>query len=124
MTIYSLQPKIRKKHIYCKIKKAMYGLKQATLLAYNYLKHNLAPHDYALIPLTSGSWKNTTCRIVFCLCIDDFGIKYYNKDDDIHLITTLQQFYKFSIDWSVAYYCGLNIKWHHHQQYVDVSMPK
>ena len=66
----------------------MYGLKQAELLAYNFLKYNLATHGYARIPHTSGLWKHTTRRIIFCLCIDDFGIKYYNKDDAIHLITT------------------------------------
>ena len=53
-----------------------------------------------------------------------FGIKYYIKDDVIHLITTLQQFYKVSIDWSGAHYYGLNIKWNYNQQYVDLSVPK
>ena len=53
-----------------------------------------------------------------------FGIKYYIKDDVIHLITTLQQFYKVSIDWSGVHYCGLNIKWNYKQQYVDLSMLK
>ena len=62
----------------------MCGLKQAALLAYNFFKHNLAPHFYAPIPYTSGLWKHTTRRIVFCLCIDEYGIKYYNKDDDLH----------------------------------------
>ena len=38
------------------------------------------------------------------------------KDDGIHLITTLHQFYKVSIDWSGAHNCGLNIKWHYHRQ--------
>ena len=115
MTKYNLQPKIQNHYIYCKIKKGMYGLKQAALLAYNFLKHNLIPHGYAPIPHASGLWKHTTCHIIFCLCIDDFGIKYYNKDDAIHLITTLQQFYKVSIDWSSAHYCGLNIKWNNNQ---------
>ena len=68
----------------------MYGLKQAALLAYNFLKQNTVPHSYAPIPHISGWWKYTTRYIVFRLCIDDFGIKYYNKDDAIHLITTLQ----------------------------------
>ena len=34
---YNLQRKIKNNYVYCKIKKGMYGLKQAALLAYNFL---------------------------------------------------------------------------------------
>ena len=88
MEKYHLHTKIKDNYIYYKIKKGMYGLKQASLLAYMFLKHNLAPHVYTPIPHTSGCWKHTTRRIVFCLCIDGIGIKYYNKDDALPLITT------------------------------------
>ena len=71
----------------------MYGLRQATLLAYNFLQHNLAPFRYKPISYTTGLWKHETRNIVFCLCIDDFGIQYYNKNDFNHLIQALQQFY-------------------------------
>ena len=37
MEKYHLDTKIKNNYIYCKIKKGMYGLKQATLLAYNFL---------------------------------------------------------------------------------------
>ena len=94
MEIYHLHTKIKNNYIYCKINEGMYGLKEAALLAYSFLKHNLAPHGYEPIPHTSDLWKHTTCRIVFCLCIDDFGIKYYNKDDALHLITIYNNFTK------------------------------
>ena len=43
---YDLTKKHNNYYIYCKIIKGMYGLKQAALLAYNYLKINLAPYGY------------------------------------------------------------------------------
>ena len=39
-------------------------------------------------------YENTPHVALSSVCDDDFGIKYDNKDDVIHLITTLQQFYK------------------------------
>ena len=49
---YGLRNKIHKGYVYCKIKKGMYGLKQAALLAFEQLKKNLAPHGSdRLLPL-------------------------------------------------------------------------
>ena len=77
----------------------MYSLKQVALLAYNFLKQTLEPHGYFPIPHITGTWKHKHRRIVFCLCVDDFGVKYYDKKHDVqHLINTLQRFYKVSID--------------------------
>ncbi len=108
------------------IKKGMYGLKQAALvLAYNFLKKNLAPHDgYEPIPHTDGLWKHKTRNITFCLCVDDFGIKYFHKSDVEHLIAALKENYKLSTDWSGKNFCGLTFDWHYNAEYVDVSMPK
>ena len=41
-------------YIYIKIKKGMYGLKQAALLAYRNLKQHLAPHGYYPVIGTVG----------------------------------------------------------------------
>ena len=43
---YNLETKLQHDYIYCKIKRGMYGLKQAAILAYNFLKQNLAPYRY------------------------------------------------------------------------------
>ena len=101
----------------------MYGLKQAAILAYNQLKKNLAPHGYYPIPNTVGLWKHINRPISFCLCVDDFRIKFQNKDDANHLIQTLQKFYKINIDWTGEHYCGLTLKWDYQKQFVDISMP-
>ena len=110
-------------YVYVKIKKGMYGLKQAAILAYNNLVNNLQEDGYFPIPHTVGLWKHATRKTIFCLCVDDFGIKYFNKDDANHLLTSLQKHYTISTDWQGTNYCGLTIKWNYPAQYVDISMP-
>ena len=63
---FNLQTKIQNNYVYCKIKKGMYGLKQAALLAYNFLQKNLASFGYKPIPHITGLWKNDTKPITFC----------------------------------------------------------
>ena len=118
-----LNPEFMKIPYYCKIKKGMYGLKQASLLAYNFLKEKLAPHGYHPIPHTIGLWKHDVRPITFCLCVDDVGVKYANKNDATHLLSLLQQTFKVSTDWDGKNFCGLTIDWNYKQRYVNVSMP-
>ena len=78
----------------------MYGLKQAAVLAYDNLVSTLAPHGYHLIPHTVGLWAHETRPTTFCLCVDDFGIKYFNKADADHLLHALGTKYTTLVDWS------------------------
>ena len=94
---YNITSKIKNGLVYCKIKKGMYNLKQAALLAYKFLKQNLEPHGCIPIPHTVGLWKHKSRNVVFCLCVDDFGVKYYDKKDVHHLIQTLQNFMKYPL---------------------------
>ena len=52
---YNLQSKFHNGYIYCEINKGIYGLKQAALLAYNFLVTNLEPYRYHLIAHTIGT---------------------------------------------------------------------
>jgi hypothetical protein len=58
----------------------MYALKEAAILAYDQLKAHLAPYGYDPVSHTPGFWRHTT------LAIDDFGIKYFSKEDADHLL--------------------------------------
>ena len=109
-------------YVYVRIKKGMYGLKQAALLAYTHLINQLAPHGYRPCPFTTGLWRHDTRPTVFCLCVDDFGIKYFNKSDADHLLSSLQEHYKISVDWEGKNYCGLTLDWNYSKGYVDISM--
>ena len=97
---YQLQDKFHNDYIYVKIKKGMYGLKQAAILAYQHLVNNLAPFGYEPIPHTVGLWRHKTRPITFCLCVDDFGIKYKTREDIDHLLNALGKNYKCTTDWT------------------------
>ena len=110
-------------YVYCKIKRGMYGLKQAARLAYDMIKERLAPHGYKPRPLSPNIWTHDSRKTIFCLCVDDFGVKYYSKADADHLINALKD-YKLTIDWTGTNYCGLKIDWDYNNGWVDISMPK
>ena len=106
---YNLQEKLTADNcIYIKIKKGMYGLKQAAILAYTQLKKQLLPHGYTPVEGTVGIWKHATRRTRFCLCVDDFGIKYYSQSDADHSLCAIGQTYKYTTDWEGNNYCGLS----------------
>jgi len=100
----------------------MYGLKQAAILAYQQLIKVLAQYGYSPIVGTVGLWQHIKRPIKFCLCVDDFGIKYYSKQDVDHLLSAIGSNYQYTTDWSGSNYCGLNIDWHYDDGYVDISM--
>ena len=110
-------------YVHFKIKKGMYGLKQAAILAYDQLKSHLAPHGYFPIPNTVGMWKHISRPIQFCLCVDDFGIKYTQQTDVEHLLHALKTKYNLTVDWTGNNYCGLTLDWNYPNKHVDVSMP-
>jgi len=121
---YNLTPLIHHNCVYVEIRKGMYGLPQAGKLANNQLIAALAPFGYHPVPLTAGLWRHKTRDITFCLVVDDFGVKYTNKDDATHLLESLEKCnYKLSTDWTGSRYCGLTIQWDYENRTCDISMP-
>ena len=112
------------KYVYIRIKRGMYGLKQAALLAYNNLIKNLKQDGYYPIPHTDSYWRHEKYPTIFCLCVDDFGVKYFCKSELNHLINSLLKNYKISTDYSGNNYCGLTIEWNYAQEYVNKLMPE
>ena len=110
-------------YVYCEVKLGMYGLKQAAILAFKQLKKRLEAKGYRQLEESNGIWEHSTRKINFCLCVDDFGVKYFSKNDADHLISTLEEFYEVSKDWTGTNYCGLTFDWHYSENYVDVYLP-
>jgi hypothetical protein len=110
-------------YVYVEIRKGMYGLKEAAILAYKQLVRNLHPYGYRPIPHSPGLWKHDTNPLYFILTVDDFGIKYYKKEHVDHLLHALGTHYTISTNWTGSHYCGLTLDWHYDKHYVDVSMP-
>ena len=101
----------------------MYGLKQAAILAYKQLVKHLHPFGYSPVSHPLSLWIDNTNPNFFCLCVDDFGVKYYSKEDALHLINTLKQGYSTPVDWEGKKYCGYTLDLNYEKGYVDVSMP-
>ena len=68
-------------------------------------------------------WKHETRQIVFCLCFDTFGVKYFNIDDTDHLLNTLGTNYKYMVDWTGCNFFELTFECNYKDGYVDVSIP-
>jgi hypothetical protein len=78
---YGLRDKVLNGYVYIEIRKGMYGLPQAGILANKLLKKRLARHKYFEQPHTPGLWKHDRRPIWFNLAVDDFGIKYVGEDN-------------------------------------------
>ena len=109
--------------VYIRIKKGMYGLKQAAVLAYNELKEKLQPQGYSPVTGTVRRWEHETRKTKFCLCVDDFGIKYFSIADASHLLQAIGNHYTYTKRWDDNNYCGLTFDWNYKAGCVDVSMP-
>ena len=76
---YKLRNKVKNGYVYMEIRRCMYGLPQAGMLANRLLKERLAKHGYFELPHTPGLWRHATRPVWFTLVVDDFGIKYVGK---------------------------------------------
>ena len=110
--------------IYLKIRKAIYGLPQAGILANKLLRKRLAPAGYYEVAHTPGLWRHVTRPISFSLVVDDFGVKYVGKQHVEHLIKTLRDAtYQLETDWEGTLYCGITLEWDYINRTLDISMP-
>ena len=91
----------------------MYGLKKTGVIAFDQLVRKLKRFGYKPMSQTPGLWKHTYRRTTFTLCVDDFGIQYFSKDDSNHLINSIHATYECSIDWEETQYCGLTLSWNY-----------
>ncbi|KAL7530049.1 hypothetical protein ACHAXR_003282 [Thalassiosira sp. AJA248-18] len=121
--LYNLQPKIKNGYVYMEIQRGMYGLPQSGMLANKLLKERLEEYGFAELPHTPGLFKHETRPIWFCLTVDDFGIKYFGKENANYLIDVLEKYYEMEVDWGGTLYCGVTLDWHYDEGYVDISMP-
>ena len=60
--------------------------------------------------------------------VDDFGVKYINKQDVDHPIMTLQQNYPIKMNWKGDCYLGMTLEWDyskiHSDRNVRLLMPR
>ena len=98
--------------MFFEIRKGVYGLPQAGVLAHAKLKSILAPHGYAPTKNTLGIWTHSTRPIAFDLVVDNFGVKYVGEEHAKHLLNILLENYEgVHEDWGGTKFCGITLKW-------------
>jgi hypothetical protein len=71
-----------------------------------------------------GLWRHVWWDIIFCLVVDDFGIKTTLRKHVLHLKTALEEHYTVAMDWDGSLFCGININWNYPAVTINLNMPK
>jgi hypothetical protein len=98
--------------VYIEIRKGIYGLKYAGLLANQLLQTRLAQFGYYLARHTPGLWLHKTRPICFTLLVEDSAVKYVGKQHAEHLRKAL-----------LRTYSGMTLKWDYKNRTCNISMP-
>ena len=81
MDEYDLKPKIHDGYIYFRIKKALYGLRQSSILAHKMLAKILNKDSRYPVKHMKEFWLHKTKDILFTIIVDDFEIFYLERKD-------------------------------------------
>jgi hypothetical protein len=109
--------------VHIEIRKGMYGLKQAGLIANQLLQTRVAPFGYYPARHTPGLWMQRTRQIASSVIVDDFAVKYVVKQHADHLRNALLHSYELTTDWAAKVYSGMSLKWDYKNRTCDISMP-
>ena len=77
---YNLDTLAKNRFVYLEMRRAVWGLPQAGILANKLLQKRLLPHGYYECKHTPGLWQHLTRPISFTLVVDDFGVKYLGRE--------------------------------------------
>jgi len=111
------------RNVYIRLNKGMYGLPQAGILAYQLLVKRLKPFGYAPCRHTPGYWTHDKSHTWFVLVVDDFSVKYLNKQAADDFLNLLRRWYTIKVDWDAKLYCGIQTDWDYANRKVTLSMP-
>jgi hypothetical protein len=120
---YNLNTMVLDGWVYIEMRRAVWGLPQAGILANKRLRSKLAPFGYYESVNTPGLWHHELQPLTFTLVVDDFGVKFVNKEDANHLISSISTTYKLTKDWTGNLCCGIMLKWDYDTCTVNISMP-
>ena len=111
-------------YVFVAVKRGMYGLPQAGILAQELLEERLNAHGYHQSKITPGLWTHEWRPICFTLVVDDFGVKYVGEEHALHLLHAIKENYDVTSDWTGRRYLGLTLDWDYAQKQVHLSMPE
>jgi hypothetical protein len=87
---YNLEQHAKNGFVYIEMRRAVWGLPQAGILANKLLQQRLLPHGYYKCKPTPGLWRHLTRPISFTLIVNDFGVKYVGREHVDHLIKCIR----------------------------------
>ena len=105
------------------VRKGMYGLPQAGILAQQLLKRRLNDKGYFQSTLVLGLWKHRWRSVQFTLVVDDFRVKYVGKEHAQHLVDAICGHYDIEAVWEGDKYIGIKLDWDYVRRQVHLSMP-
>ncbi len=105
------------------MRQAVWGLPQAGILANKCLHRKLAPFGYYESTNTPGLWHHESKLITFTLVVNNCGVKFVNKADIDHLISSIKQMYKLTEGLMGNLYCGMTLEENYVNCNLDISMP-
>jgi hypothetical protein len=121
---YGLHDKVDAEgNVFCEVHCRMYGLPQAGIIAQELLTKCLHKAGYHQSKIPPGYWRHGWRPISFTLVVDDFGVKYTNKDNMEHLMNILKQDYEIDTNWEGTCCLDLTLDWDYKQRKVHLSMP-
>jgi hypothetical protein len=96
--------------VYFEMRRGMYGLPQAGILANNLLRDRLAKFDYYEAATTPGLWHHKWHPVMFALIVDDFTIQYIGDAYLYHLCQALKKHYEVSEEIDGTRFSGMTLK--------------
>jgi hypothetical protein len=110
--------------VYVEIRRALFGLKQSGALANKQSSKVLGKEGYFHSEHTSGLWLHKIRDISFTLVVDDFGFKYTNTEDVLHLKSVIDRAYPTTVDWTGNRFIGVHLDWNYKARTLKASMPE
>ncbi len=121
---YNLQSFEHNGYVLMEIRKGIYGLKQAGKLAQDRLIMHLAKHGYSQCVSTPCLFRHKSNGVAFTLVVDDFLIKYSNREAADHLLAALRELYILKDDFATTQkYVGITLSHNMSRKTIHMSMP-
>ena len=97
--------------VYFKMFRGVYGIPQSEILDNNPFNKNLINHGYYQFATTPGHWRHKWRSILFCLIVDNFGVKYVGERHAHHLRNVLKEHDDITKNWKGYLYTDINLTW-------------
>ena len=93
--------------IYMRIKKGMYGLKQAGIIPNQELVKHMAPFGYYPVQHTPRLWVHDSRKTILSLVVDGLRVQYCSTEDADHFFKSLRAKYLVTVNMSETVYISI-----------------